>query len=133
MIWGAQIAFLVCYMFWCNILYSEAIPALPSGYATGSQTLSGAMVVAGAAAVVTTINVLLAIAAMAMIVGYVRHYLSVLSYYDEEKYAHLAKYRAPKTPEWLMGFEIGKDSERKRLTAIEDCKKRCKSIRDGIE
>lgn len=131
MIWGAQIAFLVCYLFWCEILYSEAVPALPAGYATGSQTFAGAMVIAGLAAIVMTIEVMLALAAIGMIVGYVRHYLAVLSYYDEQKYAAYVKYRSGKTPVWLMNFGIGQDSERERLAVIEDCKKKCKAIRDG--
>lgn len=133
MILGAQIAFIMCYLFWCTILYETAIPALPSGYVTGSETLSGAMVIAGLAATVVTIKILLAFAAIAMIVGYLRHYSAVLSYYDEDKFAGYKVYRSGKIPEWLMNFEIGKEAERQRLEAIEDCKKRCKAIREGME
>lgn len=132
MILGAQIAFLLCYLFWCEYLYGEAVPALPSGYAVGSQTLSGAMVVAGIAAIAVTIKVLLYLAALALVVGYVRHCLAVLSYYDEQKYAGCAQYRAPKIPVWLMNFGIGQSAEQERLSAVEDCKKKCKAIRDGL-
>lgn len=133
MVWGAQIAFLVCYLFWCQILYSVTIPALPAGYATGAETLSGAMVIAGVAAVVITIKMLLFLAAVGMVVGYTRQYLVVLSYYDEQKYADYIKYRIGKTPAWLMSFSIGQKSERERLAAIEDCKKRCRAIKEEIE
>jgi hypothetical protein len=133
MIWGAQIAFLVCYLFWCNILYGVTIPALPAGYATGSETLAGAMVIAGIAAIVITIKVMLFLAAVGMIVGYVRHYLVVLSYYDEQKYAAYKKYRASAIPAWLQSFDIGRASEQKRLAAVMDCIKRCKAIKESIE
>jgi hypothetical protein len=133
MIWGAQIAFLICYLFWVQILYDVTIPALPPGYATGAETLSGAMMIAGLAAIIITIKVLLTLAAIGMIVGYVRHYLVVLSYYDEQKYAAYKKYRIGKTPALLMNFGIGQDAERERLGAIEDCKRRCKAIKEGME
>jgi hypothetical protein len=133
MIWGAQIAFLVCYLFWCQILYSVTIPALPAGYTSGAETLSGAMVIAGVAAIIITIKVMLFLAVIGMVVGYIRHYLAVLSYYDEQKYAHYIKYRAGKTPAWLMNFGIGQESERERLVAVEDCRKRCKAIKEGME
>ena len=132
MVWGAQIAFLVCYLFWYTILCGTVVPALPAGYAVGSETLAGAMVMAGLIAVVLTIKVLLILAALGIIIGYGRHYLAVLSYYDEQKYADYIKYRAPKTPDWLMDFGIGKESERQRLEAIEDCKKRCKAIKESV-
>jgi hypothetical protein len=130
MILGAQIAFIVCYLLWCSILYGTTIPALPAGYVQGSETLTGAMVMAGQAAIITTIKILLSFAAIGMIVGYVRHYLAVLSYYDEEKYAGYKAYRAGKTAEWLMGYGIGQEAERERLAAVEDCKKKCKAIRE---
>jgi hypothetical protein len=132
MIWGAQIAFLVCYLFWCQFLYGTAVPQLPAGYATGSNTLAGAMVMAGAAAVVETIWVLLTLAAIGLVVGYIRHYLAVLSYYDEQKYASYIAYRAPAIPGWLRGFGIGKMAEQERLAAIEDCKRKCKAIRESV-
>jgi len=132
MILGAQIAFLVCYLYWCEILYGTAVPALATGYAVGSQTLSGAMVISGVAAITITIETLLVLAAIGMIVGYVRHYLAVLSYYDERKYAAYIKYRSSKTPGWLMNFSIGRESERQCLAAIEDCKKKVKAIREEV-
>jgi hypothetical protein len=131
MIWGAQIAFLMCYLIWCDILYGAAVPSLPVGYASGANTLAGAMVIAGLAAVVATIKILLILASEGLIVGYVRHYLVVLSYYDEQKYAGYAKYRSGKTPGWLMNFSIGQEAERERLAAIEDCRKRIKAIKEG--
>jgi hypothetical protein len=133
MIWGAQIAFLVCYLFWVQILYGVTIPALPRGYASGAETLSGAMVIAGIAAIVITIKVMLVLAAIGMIVGWYRHYLVVLSYYDEQKYAAYKKCRLGKTPAWLMDFGIGQDSERERLAAVMDCIKRCKAIKEGMD
>ena len=133
MIWGAEIAFLLCYLFWCEILYSVTIPALPAGYASGAETLSGAMMIAGVAAVVITIKILLVLAAIGMIAGYIRNYLVVLSYYDEQKYAAYKKYRAGQTPAWLMNFSIGRSAEQERLAAIEDFRKRCKWIREGQE
>ena len=133
MIWGAQIAFLVCYLFWVQILYGVTKPALPSGYAPGAETLTGAMVIAGVAAIILTIKVLLLLAAIGMVVGYIRHFLVVLSYYDEQKYAHYIKYRAGKTPEWLMSFGIGQTSEQERLDAVENCRKRCKAIKEGTD
>ena len=133
MIWGAQIAFLVCYLFWVQILYGVTKPALPAGYASGAETLTGAMVIAGVAAIIVTIKVLLFLAAVGMIVGYLRHYLVVLSYYDEQKYAAYKKYRSGMTPTWLMNFSVGQESERERLAAIEDCKKKCKAIKEGPE
>ena len=133
MILGAQIAFLLCYLEFCEVLYGTTIPALPAGYAVGSQTLSGAMVMAGVAAVVITIETLLLLAAIALIMGYIKHYCAVLSYYDEEKYSGYAMFRSPKTPEWLMNFDIGKSAEQQRLAAIEDCKRKCKEIRDSFE
>ena len=133
MVWGAQIAFLICYLFWVQILYGVTIPALPHGYASGAETLSGAMVIAGIAAIIVTIKVLLFLAAVGMIVGYLRHYLVVLSYYDEQKYAAYKKYRSGMTPTWLMNFSVGQESERERLAAIEDCKKKCKAIKEGPE
>ena len=133
MIWGAQIAFLICYLFWCQILYGITIPALPAGYASGAETLSGAMVIAGLAAIVITIKEMLFLAALGMVVGYIRHYFVVLSYYDEQKYAAYIKYRTGKTPAWLMNFGIGQGSEQERLAAIEDCRKKCKAIKEGME
>ena len=133
MILGAQIAFILCYLIWVDTLYSVTIPALPAGHSLDSQTIAGAMVVAGVVAVSTTIKFLLVIAAVALIVGYVRHYLAVLSYYDEEKYASYKSYRASETMKWLMNFGIGQEAERERLAAVEDCKKKCKAIRESPE
>ena len=133
MIWGAQIAFLICYLIWCQILYGVVIPALPPGYTSGAETLSGAMVIAGIAAIIVTIKLLLVLAAIGMIFGYIRHYLVVLSYYDEQKFAGYKKYRTDKTPAWLMNFSIGQGAEQERLAAIEDCRKRCKAIRESTE
>jgi hypothetical protein len=131
MVLGAQVAFIICYLEWCTILYGTTVPALPTGYLPGSETLSGAMVMAGVAAIVVTIDTLLFIAAVAIIVGYVRNYLVVLSYYDEQKYAGYKMFRSGPLPEWLTQFDIGKDSERERLAATEDCKKRCKAISES--
>lgn len=134
MILGAQVAFLMCYLFFCDILYgTTTIPALPAGYPSGAETLTGAMVIAGIAAVTVTIKVLLAMAAVALIFGYIRHYLAVLSYYDEEKYAGYKSYRSSKIPDWLMNFSIGKEAERERIAAVEDCIKKCKAIRESPE
>jgi hypothetical protein len=133
MILGAQVAFLMCYLFFCDILYGTTRPALPAGYAVGSETLTGAMVMAGLVAVTVTIKFLLAVAAVALIVGYVKHYLVVLSYYDEEKYAGYKGYRADKTPHWLMAYGIGQEAERERLKAVEDCMHKCKVIRESPE
>jgi hypothetical protein len=133
MILGAQIAFLMCYLFFCDILIGTTIPSLPAGYATGTATLTGAMVIAGIAAVTLTIKVLPAMATVALIFGYTRHYLAVLSYYDEEKYAGYKCYRSSALPAWLMKYDIGKESEGQRLAAIEDCKKKCKAIRESPE
>lgn len=133
MILGAQIAFIICYLIFCDILHRITIPALPEGYATGGQTIAGAMVVAGAAAVIMTIEILLFFAAIALIIGYVRHYFVVLSYYDEVEYKWCKQFRSPKNPEWLMNFDIGKEAENQRLAAIEDCKRNCKIIKESIE
>ena len=132
MILGACIAFLLCYGFYVRLLIGTAVPLLPAGYATGGNTMAGAEVMAGVTAIVYTIDTLLLLAAVTLVVGYVRHYLAVLSYYDI-KYVRYAKYRAPKTPEWLMNFSLGKMAEQERLSAIEDCKRKCKAIREGIE
>ena len=131
MILGAQIAFLIGYLFWCNFLIGTTVPLLPAGYAAGGDTMAGAMVMAGILAIWYTILTLLSFAAIALIVGYVRHYLVVLSYYDEQKYAGYAKYRAPPTPAWLMDFSIGKMAEQERLAAVEDCRKKCKAIKEA--
>jgi len=131
MILGAQIAFLVGYLFWCNILYSVTIPALPAGYSVGAETLCGAMVIAGVAALKITIEVMLFLAAVGLVVGYVRHYLVVLSYYDETKYAGYKKYRAGRLPDCLMTYGIFQEDERERLAAVEDCRKRVAEIRAG--
>jgi hypothetical protein len=133
MILGAQIAFIMCYLFFCEILYGTTIPALPAGYTQGAQTLTGAMVMAGLAAIVITIEILLVFAAIALVAGYVRHYLAVLSYYDEEKYAGYKSYRSGKTPDWLMNTDIGKEAELQRLEAVLDCRRKCKAIREGTE
>jgi hypothetical protein len=64
MVCGAQIAFLICYFIFCDMLYGTAIPAPPVGYTYGSETLSGAMLISALAAVMgvdeTSIRVLLA-------------------------------------------------------------------------
>jgi hypothetical protein len=132
MILGAELAFLMLYLYWLN-LYREALSALPSGTVFGGETIAGAMVIAGVAAVGVTIKVLLLLAAIGLVVGYVRHYLVVLSYYDEEKYAGYRKYRSGPTPAWLMEYDIGRGAEQERQAAVESCKKRCKAIRDGID
>jgi hypothetical protein len=133
MVLGAQIAFIICWLIFCDIFMRIAIPALPAGYTEGSQTVAGAMVVAGTTAAIMTIEILLFFAAIALIAGYIRHYLAVLSYYDEEKYAGYKSYRAPKTMTCLMNFSIGQEAERQRLAAIEDCKKKCQAIKESIE
>lgn len=133
MIWGAQIAFLICYLFFCDILYRFAIPTLPTGYAQGAETLTGAMVMSGLAAVIMTIETLLFLAAIALIVGYMNRYLAVLSYYDEQEYAWCKQFRSGRVPAWLMRYSIGQEAERQRLAAIEDCKKKCKAIKESIE
>lgn len=130
MILGAEIAFLLCYLFFCDALYGTYLPMLPTGYGTGAETLAGAMMMSGVTAIVNTIHVLLALAAFAMIVGYIRHYLAVLSYYDEEKYSGYIQFRAPKVPDWLMGFGLFKEHEQIRLANIEDCKARIKLIKN---
>jgi hypothetical protein len=132
MILGAQLAFLVCYLFWVQILYGVTIPALPAGYEYGAETVTGAMVIAGLAAIILTIKVMLFFAAIGMIVGYVRHYLVVLSYYDEQKYAGYKKYRTGRIPAWLMNFSIGQEAERERLRAIEVCMAKIKAIKEEV-
>jgi hypothetical protein len=129
MILGAQIAFLVCYLFWCNILYSVTIPALPAVHSGGAETVAGAMVMAAVVAIEITIEVMLFLAAVGLVVGYARHYLVVLSYYDEQRYASYKKYRSDKIPAFLMEYGIGQSAERERLAAVEDCKKRVAAIR----
>lgn len=129
MILGAEIAFLICYLFFCDALYGIYLPMLPAGYGTGAETLAGAMMIAGVTAIVNTIHVLLTLAAFAMIVGYIRHYLAVLSYYDEEKYAKYKPFRSSSLPSWLMGFDLFKEHEQIRLANIEDCKVRIKLIK----
>ncbi len=129
MIWGAEIAFLLCYLYFGVLLQGTYIPMLPAGYAVGADTLSGAMVIAGATAIVNTIYTLLALAAFGMIVGYVKYYGAILSYYDEEKYAAYVRFRGPAIPEWLRGFAIGKEAEEIRLAAIQECKQKIKEIR----
>jgi len=128
MILGAEIAFIMCYLFFCEFLYRDAIPALPSGYVVGSLTLSGAMVIAAGYAVIYTIWTLLALAAVGLIVGYIRHYLAVLSYYDEGNDG-LKRFRSSKTPDWLMDFDLGKEAEQIRLATIEECKKKIAEIK----
>ena len=132
MIWGAEIAFILCYLFFSISLYGTYIPMLPAGYVVGSNTLSGAMVIAGATAIVDTIHTLLFLAALGLIIGYLRHYAAVLSYYDEEKYKSYIKFRAPKTPDWLMQFSLGKEAEEIRLATIAECKRKIKEIREGV-
>ena len=129
MILGAQIAFLLCYLFFCEILYTTTLPALPKGYTIGGETMAGAMLMAGVAAIICSIWTLLILAAAGMIVGYIRHYLAVLSYYDEEKYAWCRQFRAPKIPEWLMSFALGKEAEQIRLATIEECKAKIAEIK----
>lgn len=133
MIAGADITILLGYLFWCQYLYGTTIPMLPVGYATGDNTLAGAMVIAGLMAIASTLSTILILAGVAWTVGYIRNYLAVLSYYDEEKYAGYKKYRAPQTMAWLMNFSLGKEAEQARLAAIEDCKRRCKAIKEEIE
>jgi hypothetical protein len=133
MIWGAQIAFLVCYLVWCNFLVGTTVPLLPAGYAAGGNTMAGAMVMAAVLAIRYTILTLLSFAAIALIVGYVRHYLVVLSYYDEQKYAGYKKYRSGRIPAWLMNFSIGQEAERERLRAIEVCIAKIKAIKEGTD
>jgi hypothetical protein len=128
MILGAEIAFIMCWIFFCEFLYKLAIPALPSGYAVGSLTLSGAMVMAVGYAVVCAIWALLALAAVGLILGYIRHYLAVLSYYDENNDS-LKKFRSGKTPDWLMNFDLGKEAEQIRLATIEECKNKIAKIK----
>lgn len=129
MIWGAEIAFLVCYLYFGILLQGTYIPMLPAGYAVGSDTLSGAMVIAGVTAVVDTIWTLLILAVIGMLVGYARYYCVVLSYYDEEKYAAYVMFRGPAIPNWLTKFALGKEAEELRLAAIEECKQKIKEIR----
>ena len=133
MILGAQIAFIICYLTFCDIFQRITIPALPEGYATGGQTLAGAMVVAGCAAVITTIETLLFLAAIALILGYINRYLAVLSYYDEEKFSWCKQFRQGKIPKWLMNFSIGQHAEIERHLAIVNCQIRCKDIKESIE
>ena len=133
MILGAEIAFILCYAFYVKILIGTAVPMLPVPYAAGGDTLAGAMVVAGAVAIVYTIQVLLGLAAIALIVGYVKHYLVVLSYYDEQKYAAYIKLRGSPIPSWMQDYAIGKEAEFVRLMAIEECKRACKNIRAEME
>ena len=128
MILGAEIAFIMCWIFFCEFLYKDAIPALGTGYAVGSLTLSGAMVMAAGYAVVYTIWTLLALAAVGLIIGYIRHYLAVLSYYDENNDG-LKRFRSGRTPDWLMNFDIGKEAEQIRLATIEECKSRVAKIK----
>jgi hypothetical protein len=130
MILGAEIAFIMCYLFFCEFLYRDAIPALPAGFAVGSLTLSGAMVMSGVTAVIYTIYTLLGLAAVGLIVGYIRYYLAVLSYYNDSN-NDLKRFRAPKTPDWLMAFDIGKEKEQIRLATIEECKQRIAEIKRG--
>lgn len=129
MILGAEIAFLLCYLFFCESLYGTYIPMLPAGYAVGANTLSGAIVIAGGTAIVCTIWTLLILAALGMIVGYIRHYGAVLSYYDEEKYSSYTRFRTSGIPSCLMSFAIGKEAEQIRLAAIEECKAKIKEIK----
>ena len=138
MILGAQIAFLLCYAFFVQLFHEAMQTLVGAGHTLnaiplGSETVAGAMVMAGVTAIVYTIWTLLLLAAVALIVGYIRNYLAVLSYYDEEKYAGYKKYRAPQTMAWLMNFSLGKEAEQNRLAAIEDCKRRCKEIKEEIE
>lgn len=131
MILGAEIAFLLAYLFFSVELKQTFIPLLPAGYGVGGNTLSGAMVIAGSTAVVYTIWTLLTLAAIGMIIGYVRYFVVVLSYYDEEKYKGYIKYRSSKIPDWLMSFDIGKEAEQIRLATIEECKMKIKAIKNG--
>ena len=133
MVLGAQIAFILCYLLWVNILVTVTIPALPVPYATGGQTLAAAMILAGVAAIAETIEILLFFAALAMVIGYFRFYFSVLSYYDEEKYSGYRMFRGAPVPKWLQSFSIGKHAEQERLNAVEDCKKRCNEIRYSFD
>jgi hypothetical protein len=129
MILGAEIAFLICYLFWSVTLYQTYIPMLPEGYTTGAMTLAGAMTIAGVTAVVDTIYILLIAAAFGLIIGYIRHYLVILSYYDEKEYECYIKFRAPKIPDFLMGFTLWKEAEQNRLMAIEECRKKIAEIK----
>jgi hypothetical protein len=91
------------------------------------------MVMAGLAAVTETIQILLFLAAIALIVGYVKYYLAVLSYYDEAEYSWCKAFRSDKIPGWLMNFNIGKGAERERLAAVDDCKRKCRFIKESPE
>jgi hypothetical protein len=71
---------------------------------------------------------LLALAAVGLIIGYTRHYLAVLSYYDENNDG-LKRFRTGKTPDWLVNFDLGKEAEQIRLATIEECKKKIAAIK----
>ena len=133
MILGAQIAFIICYLLFCDVLQRITIPALPVGYTNGAQTLSGAMVMAGLVSVEITIETLLFLAAIALIIGYINRYLAVLSYYDEVKFVWCKQFRQSKTTDWLMKFDIGQEAERQRLIAVFNCQRKCKDIKESIE
>jgi hypothetical protein len=112
---GANLAFLMCYAFFCLNLAENYKPMLPAGYAIGGFTLSGIMVIAAATAVINTIYTGIFYAILGCLIGYAWHFCRVAYFYDNCSWDCGTIFDFKHVPQFLLRFKIFQDEEEMRV------------------